>query len=58
MTDTSKLPQPLDMTGGVEYRSIWQRYCGGCGWIIHKDQQSNICPECGKIDIHEREIVK
>jgi len=59
MTNTNKLPQPLDITGGVPPPiTIWQKYCGHCGWVILKEQNCNLCPECGWDDIHEREIVK
>jgi len=58
-SDGNKLPQPLDITGGVVSSTVWQKFCGKCGWIVPKDQKSNICPECGSIDTHiERKVIK
>jgi len=59
MNDTTKLPQPLDITGGVLCKYVWQIFCSKCGFIYPKGQKSNICPECGSIDAGtERKIVK
>ena len=58
MTDTNKLPQPLDMTGGIEYKTVWQKFCDKCGHVYPKTgENSNVCPECGAVDARaERKI--
>jgi len=55
----NNLPQPLDITDGAKYKTVWQKFCGKCGFIFPKEQNSNVCPECGSIDAKaERKIVK